>query len=336
MSLNGIDISNWQRGIDLTKVPADFVIVKVTEGTGYVSPDSERQIKQVKDTGKLLGLYHYADGGDWKAEADHFISRVVDGAILCLDWESQNNSTWNTTGERDWCKNWCDYVHQKTGRKPVIYIQKSAMGKVEGLGYELWIAQYPDYNQTGYQIKPWNEGAYNCLIRQYTSSGRLSGWGENLDLNKFYGDIAKWRELAKVSNVPTSISGSTLDLAVGVMQGKYGDGDNRKKALRNRYNEVQDFINHIAAANINTLVTETKQGKYGNGDIRKTVLGARYNEVQKVINGEQPTVTWYTVKSGDTLSGIAKKYNTTYQRIAALNGIANPNIIYAGQRLRVK
>ena len=35
MALNGIDISNWQKGIDLSKVPCDFVICKATEGTGY-------------------------------------------------------------------------------------------------------------------------------------------------------------------------------------------------------------------------------------------------------------------------------------------------------------
>lgn len=41
----------------------------------------------------------------------------------------------------------------------------------------------------------------------------------------------------------------------------------------------------------------------------------------------------YTVKKGDTLSGIAKKYNTTYQKIAKDNNIPNPNLIYVGQKL---
>lgn len=36
MTLNGIDISNWQAGINLSAVPADFVIIKATEGTTYV------------------------------------------------------------------------------------------------------------------------------------------------------------------------------------------------------------------------------------------------------------------------------------------------------------
>lgn len=43
----------------------------------------------------------------------------------------------------------------------------------------------------------------------------------------------------------------------------------------------------------------------------------------------------YTVKAGDTLSKIAKKYNTTYQELARKNNIKNPNKIYVGQILKI-
>lgn len=46
-------------------------------------------------------------------------------------------------------------------------------------------------------------------------------------------------------------------------------------------------------------------------------------------------VTYYRVNSRDTLSGIAAKYNTTYQYLAKINGIDNPNLIYEGQVLIV-
>ena len=45
--------------------------------------------------------------------------------------------------------------------------------------------------------------------------------------------------------------------------------------------------------------------------------------------------TTYTVVKGDTLSGIASRYGTTYQKIAADNGIANPNLIFPGQVLKI-
>ena len=43
----------------------------------------------------------------------------------------------------------------------------------------------------------------------------------------------------------------------------------------------------------------------------------------------------YTVKSGDTLSSIAKKFNTTVEELVSSNGIKNKNLIYVGQKLTV-
>ena len=50
---------------------------------------------------------------------------------------------------------------------------------------------------------------------------------------------------------------------------------------------------------------------------------------------EAPSETVYVVKYGDTLSGIANEYSTTYQALAAYNGIANPNLIHVGDKIRI-
>jgi nucleoid-associated protein YgaU len=129
--------------------------------------------------------------------------------------------------------------------------------------------------------------------------------------------------------------GSTLDLVYRTMKGEFGDGQARKDALGDRYDEVQDFINHIYSASTDTLVQEVYAGKYGNGEVRKVVLGSRYDEVQDAINGERT----YTVQSGDTLSGIAKKYGTTWQKIYNDNKNiigSNPNLIRPNQKLIIK
>ena len=41
-------------------------------------------------------------------------------------------------------------------------------------------------------------------------------------------------------------------------------------------------------------------------------------------------------KPGDTLSGIASTYGTTWQWLAEVNGIANPDLIYPGKTIRVR
>lgn len=94
------------------------------------------------------------------------------------------------------------------------------------------------------------------------------------------------------------------------------------------------------------VAQEAIAGKWGNGDERKqriTAAGYDYSAVQAKINslmkgqnGGNGTTAYYTVQKGDTLSGIAKRYGTTYQQLAKLNGIANPNIISIGQKIRVK
>ncbi|KGH67058.1 hypothetical protein X291_01590 [Oenococcus oeni IOEB_C23] len=47
-------------------------------------------------------------------------------------------------------------------------------------------------------------------------------------------------------------------------------------------------------------------------------------------------IVYYTVKSGDNLSSIALEYGTTYQKLASLNSIKSPYVIYVGQTLRIK
>lgn len=345
--LNGIDVSNWQRGINLKAVPADFVIAKATQGTSYVSPDCARQVEQAAAAGKCVGTYHYISGAGANAEADFYINNIsnwVGKYMLCLDWEANQNSQW---GNETYLEQVVKRVIQRTGIPPVIYVQQSRMAQVEPVAKRnncgLWIAQYPNNNPTGYQSSPWNEGAYTCAIRQYSSTGRLSGYSGNLDLNKFYGDRNAWSAYCNPDGshavspapMPSPSGESTLDLAVDVMQGVYGDGDARKKALGARYDEVQSLINHIASASVDTLVAEVWNGKYGDGEVRKIVLGSRYDEVQAKINGSSTSAVVYTVKSGDTLSGIAAKYGTTYQALASVNGIADPNKIYPGQKIKI-
>lgn len=95
---------------------------------------------------------------------------------------------------------------------------------------------------------------------------------------------------------------------------------------------------------IDELAKEVINGLWGNGDERKqrlTAAGYSYSAVQARVNelvkgSSESKAEYYTVKSGDTLSGIAKKYGTTYQKLAQMNGIKNPNIIYAGQKIRVR
>lgn len=348
MALNGIDISDWQHGINLSAVPADFVICKSTQGTGYTSPDFTRQMDQAISSGKLVGVYHYISGGNASGEMQHFynvIKPYLKKVIICLDWEANQNSAWGNDNYLNEC---VQEINKRTGIPCLIYASQSVfpwhIARANNAG--TWVAQYADMNPTGYQETPWNEGAYSCVIRQYSSAGRLDGYNGNLDLNKAYLTREDWMKYAcpdgssvvpdPSPSQPDDISNTdTMDLVISVWHGTYGDGDERKQRLGNRYDEVQGMINHISSASAQTLADEVWSGMYSDGSRRKEILGPRYEEVQAIINGGSSGEV-YTVQSGDTLSGIASKYGTTYQHLAEINGIANPNVIYPGQKITIR
>ena len=97
---------------------------------------------------------------------------------------------------------------------------------------------------------------------------------------------------------------------------------------------------------VDELAKEVIDGKWGNGTERKnrlTAAGHDYAAVQAKVNAllKKPTASspvWYTVKSGDTLSAIARKYGTSVSAIQKLNPtlIKNVNLIITGWKIRVK
>lgn len=149
---------------------------------------------------------------------------------------------------------------------------------------------------------------------------------------------------------PTTPSKSLEEIARECIKGVYGNGDTRRnalKALGYDPDAVQRKINEILKGNskpsktIEQVAKDVIAGKYGNGTDRRNRLSAEgYNpdEVQAEVNRQlsSSTPTYYKVQPGDNLSGIASKYGTTVDRLVQLNGIANKNLIYVGQKLRVK
>ena len=326
-TMDGIDISHWQDGIDLDDVDYDFVICKASQGTSYTDANFKAYVKKALAAGKCVGAYHYIGGGDAEGEADHFLDVVGDyvgQVVLALDWEGTQNSAW---GDEDYLEKVAKRVISKAGVYPLIYCSKSSYpwDLADDLGCGRWVAQYADNSTvSGYQTSPWNEGSYDCTVRQYSSHGRLSGWSGNLDLDKAYISASAWAKLAggsastsststgSSSSTSSAPSGTTAELAAAVMNGEYGNGDARKAALGSRYSEVQALINEVAAATVDELAEMVIAGELGNGDVRKAILGDRYAVVQAIVNktlGASYDVTALAkaVIAGDYGNGTARK-----------------------------
>ena len=359
MAYKGPDISAWQGDIDINSLSpqVDFFIFRAFASKKDKKVD--RNVNLAIANNKPYGLYIYSyamNVSQAEEEAQKMIeianSYSVKPKFLVIDMEDaddykKNHGMPSDQTLKDICTVQCE-AFEKAGYYAMIYASTSWFNtKLAGLTrFDKWVAHWPTSGgkQTGNSTSPDGENASRCGIWQFTSKGRLNGYNGDLDMNYCYKDI-----LVGKSNEPTPQSATTpepkpntpteptLELVARVFEGKYGNGEDRKNNLGTRYSEVQNIVDHIATADVNTLVKETKDGKYGNGDLRKRVLGSRYSEVQKVINGQSNTSSYksYTVKAGDTLSGIAAKYGTTYQKIAKDNGIANPNKISIGQVLKI-
>ena len=345
MALKGIDVSQWQGNIDWQKVKGagvQFAMLRAGYGRNNLDTKFHRNAKGAVAVGIPVGLYwfSYALNVEMaKKEAQYAVELAKKYKITwpiaydleydTVSYAAKNGVTITKSLATQMAIAFCEEI-KRLGYIPMVYTNMDYLNRYfdrSKLPYDLWYAQYASAASVA-----------DKEIWQYSSKGSMPGIAGNVDMNHGYKDYGNGGD-SKPDPAPTpspAPSGTTLNLAVAVMQGKYGAGQDRKNALGTRYQEVQDFINHITSASTDTLVAEVMQGKYGNGETRKTVLGGRYKAVQDKINGGGSGAVYYTVRSGDTLSGIAAKYGTTYQKIAQMNGIANPNKIYVGQKIRVK
>lgn len=236
--LNGIDISNWQKGMDVSKIASNFIIVKVSEGSDYLNQSFKSFADAVLAAGKQLGLYHfYHTEASPEEQADFFVSQVrpyVGQAVLILDWEDTTGSNAIAQGPAV-AKRFLDRVYEQTGVRSLIYMSSSVArnsnydwSPVANSGYGLWVAQYlyKYYDTTngidGYVQNPTlsdgNFGAWgrDVTMYQYTSTGKLDGWNGFLDFNVFYGTKDDWKALATpIAKAATAAVRAVASMSLG-------------------------------------------------------------------------------------------------------------------------
>ena len=347
MSMNGIDISSHQAGIDLAKVPCDFVICKATEGVGYVNPDCSRAYAQGQKLGKKLGVYHFATGkSSGSAEAEFFLKNIkgyVGEAVLALDWEGSAEEKGVA-----YALEFLEHVYDKTGIRPLIYMNSNAAKNydwrpVAEKNYGLWLAQYKSRDQVyGYtdesQPGEGSQGSFSLVaVYQYTSQGRLSGYEGNLDLNVAYMDTDAWDKYA----------GKKQESVKEPEEGSHG-GKGESQAAQYRYQVGQNVVFSTCYISSTAPVSQAipaDQMARNHGVITKIYPGTPNpylldNGLCFVndgdIRGFYQAEEFYTIQPGDTLSGIAARFHTTLGKLQEWNQIPNANVIYAGKKIRVK
>ena len=195
----------------------------------------------------------------------------------------------------------------------------------------LWMAAYPDYNVTptpNYNVFPSMDGV---AIYQFTSTYIAGGLDGNVDLtgitdngytkgNNPENQTPAINQGQQADNTPKSEISAGNQVKVKFGANVWATGEAIPAWVKGRtYSVAQVSGNRVLLSGINSWINKS--------DVE--IISVSSAPIQS------PAVNTYTVRSGDTLSSIASKFGTSYQALASLNGISNPNLIYAGQVLRV-
>ena len=301
--MKGIDISGWQEKIDWDKVKnqIEFAIIRL----GYIGNNEnkldtyfERNYSECKRLGIPVGVYIY-----------NYV-KTEDRISSCADWviDKLNGKTLELPVYIDMEDDSIAYLgKEKLTNLCIVFNTKIESTKRWAGVYanRNWYDNYLNKDEIKRRYTTWiahygvdinkYNGQYDML--QYTESGTIQGINGKVDLNIMYRDLIG--QIAEDKPIEQPQPTKSIDeLALEVINGQWGNGAERKNKLINAgydYSAVQRRVNEILA----------------------------------------PKEIIYTVKAGDTLSAIAKKYNTTYQALARKNNIANPNKIYVNQKIKI-
>jgi GH25 family lysozyme M1 (1,4-beta-N-acetylmuramidase) len=300
-----IDVSVHQGKIDFKKVKAagiDGVIIRAGYGKGNIDGRFKDNIEGAVAAGiKYIGAY-------WFSYA-YTVDMARREAQFCNDVLGPYKDKFNLGVYFDWEYDSMNYAKKlgiSCNKKLITDMCLYFCRKIDNLGYEAGYYLNLDY-QNNY-IDTSKLTAYRKWFARYISTRQVNCY------------LWQYSSSGKVNGISGNVDMNEL---IGVINSA------PKTETKKKTNAE--------------IAKEVLEGKWGNGSERKTRLtnaGYDYNAIQALVNKstEKPksTVKYYTVKSGDTLSGIASKYNTTVRKLVELNNIKNANKIYAGQKLRVK
>ena len=257
---------------------------------------------------------------------DYYLPKVQTpkGSIVALDVESGNPDLASV-----------EYALQKiqdTGYTAVLYGYKNFL--VNHLGsaglqeiasqWPLWLAEYKDYQVTSEPDYNYFPSFNNVQLFQFTSTYASGGLDGNVDFTGITENGYKGGNAQKPkTTTPAITTGKQLHQDTHNYTVKSGD---TLSAIASRYGmTVNALVTLNGIKNANLI--------YPGQVLRVADSGQGSTVSQKATT--TTTTSTYTIRYGDTLSGIASRYGTSVSALASMNGISNPNWIYPGQVLKL-
>lgn len=323
LEYEGIDVSQWQGYIDYKKVKEagiGVVYIKSSEGTDFKDPYFETNYENAKRNNLKIGFYHFVrarNTAEAEEEARFFASTIAEKEVDCklaMDFEVFGGISREEINKVS--KRFLEKTKEYTGKEVIVYSDLSnsetTFNNEIASKYSLWLAYYGDYRELNNVNSNWKK----YIGVQYSDRGRINGISDLVDRDKYTKEIFlnDKTKLPKIEN-PKTNSNDTKTVIYTVKR-----GDSLWKIARKYNTTINEIVKINNIKNPNLIYV---------GENLKIITNTVYEE-----KGETNHKI-YTIKRGDTLYKIARKYNTTIQNIVELNNIKNPNLIYAGERLRI-
>jgi LysM repeat protein len=321
LSCKIIDISHHQKSVDFSRVKAagiSGVIVKATEGVQYVDPAFHTHAKGAVAAGLPVGAYHLIRATPIGQQARDFLAAVKQYKLQMVAIDVENPSATSDEisrlGKAEITRRVIALAQliRTAGYKQIyVYASKSWLDNyldvaaLKAAGLKIWLAWYSAATPDN------TDRSGLCDIWQYADNGTVDGISGPVDVDVAYRGFGATQAAPTVK--PAAASSATTYTV------RAGDTLSSIAARFGTTYQQLAKINGIANPNLIHV-----------GQVIR-LTGSAPAAAAKPVSG----MSTYTVRSGDTLSGIAAKYHTTYQELARINGISNPNLIHVGQVLKI-
>ncbi|MBA0963028.1 LysM peptidoglycan-binding domain-containing protein [Enterococcus gallinarum] len=273
-----------------------------------------------------------------KHTMDYFLPKIQTpkGSIVALDFEHGASSDRNANTETILYGmrriKQAGYTPMYYSYKPFTLQYVDYQQIIKEFPNSLWIAGYPSYNVTPEPLYNYFPSMDGVAIWQFTSTYIAGGLDGNVDLtgvtdNGYTNSDKPQTETPAInageetSETPKSEIKVGDTVKVNFSANQWATGEAIPQWVKGESYKVQQVDgNKILLENILSWIDKSNVELLPDST---TVV-------------EQPLVAQtHVVQYGETLSSIATRYSTTYQALASLNGLSNPNMIYAGQVLKV-
>ncbi|EMF0064293.1 LysM peptidoglycan-binding domain-containing protein [Enterococcus hirae] len=273
-----------------------------------------------------------------KHTMDYFLPKIQTpkGSIVALDFEHGASSDRNANTETILYGmrriKQAGYTPMYYSYKPFTLQYVDYQRIIKEFPNSLWIAGYPSYNVTPEPLYNYFPSMDGVAIWQFTSTYIAGGLDGNVDLtgitdNGYTNSDKPQTETPAInageetSETPKSEIKVGDTVKVNFSANRWATGEAIPQWVKGESYKVQQIDgNKILLANILSWIDKS------NVELLP----------DSTTVAEQPSVAQtHVVQYGETLSSIATRYSTTYQTLASLNGLSNPNMIYAGQVLKV-